>query len=145
MVAGIKEEASLHEDTKSTAQRTVGQNVKQSWDCSQIENEEEEEEEVWQRENQMELQWAEDEKMKKILERRSMERSSLQAELLQKALEVLVHERMSQGEGLQVEKEKKKVKGWSTEEMKEKPSSSLEEDTEELKKWRGMSQEEMEQ
>ena len=39
--------------------------------------------------------------------------------------------------------EKNKVKGWSIEEMKEKPSSSLEEDTQEMKKWRGMSQEEM--
>ena len=29
--------------------------------------------------------------------------------------------------------------------MKEKPSTSLEEDTEEMKKWRGMSQEEMDQ
>ena len=37
------------------------------------------------------------------------------------------------------------MKGWSTEEMKEKPSSSLEEDTEEMKKWRGRSQEEMDQ
>ena len=44
-------------------------------------------------------------------------------------------------------KEKKKVKGWSTEEMKEKPSSSfsLAEDTEEMKTWRGMSQEKMDQ
>ena len=45
------EKAAAHEDAKSTAQRTDGQRVKQSWDCSQIENEEEEEEEVWRREN----------------------------------------------------------------------------------------------
>ena len=48
MVAGIKEKAGVHEDAKSTAHRTVGQSVKQSWDCSKIENEEEEEEENWQ-------------------------------------------------------------------------------------------------
>ena len=40
---------------------------------------------------------------------------------------------------------KKKVKGWSTEEMKGKPSSSVEEDTEEMRGWRGMSQDEMDQ
>ena len=36
------------------------------------------------------------------------------------------------------QKKKKTVKGWSTEEMKKKPSSSLEEDTEEMRKWRGL-------
>ena len=39
--AGIKAKASVHDDAKSTAQRRAGQSVKQSWDCSQIENEEE--------------------------------------------------------------------------------------------------------
>ena len=43
--AGIKEKAGMHEGAKSGAQRTVGQSVKQGWDCSKIENEEEEEEE----------------------------------------------------------------------------------------------------
>ena len=32
------------------------------WDCSQIGNEEEEEEEDWQKEDQMEVQWVEDER-----------------------------------------------------------------------------------
>ena len=49
------------------------------------------------------------------------------------------------GKGVKCAKEKKKVKGWSTEEMKGKPSSSLEEDTEEMIKWRGMSQGVMDQ
>ena len=71
-----------------------------------------------------------------------MEGSSLQAEVMQKVLELVVHERMSQGEGVRGTKEKKKVKGWSTEE-KGKTSSSLEEYTEEMRKWRGMSQDEM--
>ena len=60
MVAGIKEKASAHDDAKSTAQRTVGQRVKQNWDCSQIGNEEEEEEKDWQEENQMAAQWDEE-------------------------------------------------------------------------------------
>ena len=41
---------------------------------------------------------------------------------------------------------KKKVKGWSTEEMKDKGNSRLEEDTEEeMKTRRGLNQEEMDQ
>ena len=75
MVAGIKEKASAHEDAKSTAHGTAGQSVKQNWDCSQIENEEEED---WQKENQMEVQWAEDEKLEETLERRRMGGGSLQ-------------------------------------------------------------------
>ena len=63
-VAGIKEKASAH-DAEVTAQRTAGQSVKQNWVCSQVENEEEEEEEDWSKENQMEVQWDEDTKMKK--------------------------------------------------------------------------------
>ena len=41
VVASIKEKAGGHEDARSTAHRAVGQIVKQSWDCSQIEKEEE--------------------------------------------------------------------------------------------------------
>ena len=41
--------------------------------------------------------------------------------------------------------EKKKVKGWSTEEMKDKSREDREKDTEEMVKWRSISQEEMEQ
>ena len=42
----------------------------QKWDCSQIENEEEEEDEDWQKANRMEMQWAEDEKLEEILEKK---------------------------------------------------------------------------
>ena len=52
---------------------------------------------------------------------------------------------MSQGEKARDTKEKKKVKGWSTGEMKDKPCSSWEEDTGEIIEWRSMSQEEMDQ
>ena len=37
VVAGTKEKASAHEDAKTTAQGTVGQSVKQKWDCLQTE------------------------------------------------------------------------------------------------------------
>ena len=41
VVASIKGKAAVHEDARSTAQRTVRQSVKQSSDCAQIENGEE--------------------------------------------------------------------------------------------------------
>ena len=40
---------------------------------------------------------------------------------------------------------KKKVKKWSTEERKDKPSSSLEEGTKEMRTWRSLNQEETDQ
>ena len=55
MVESIKLKAGRYENSKLTSQRTFGQNVKQDWDCSQVGNEEEEEEEVWQEENQKDL------------------------------------------------------------------------------------------
>ena len=82
----------------------------------------------------MEVQWDEDEKLEETLERRRMKGSSLQVEVMQKVLELVVHERMPQGEEVRGIKERKKVKGWSIEEMKDKPNSLLEEDTEEMRK-----------
>ena len=73
LVAGNKKKASTHDDAKATAQRTAGQRVKQIWDCSQIENEKEEEEEDLQKEDQMAAQWDEEQKLEDILERRRME------------------------------------------------------------------------
>ena len=87
VVAGIKEKASTQDDAKAIAQRTAGQSVKQNWYCSQIGNEEEEEEDDWQKENQMGRQWDEDEK----LEQRRIKGSSLQVEVRQKVLELVVH------------------------------------------------------
>ena len=54
-----------------------------------------------------------------------------------------VTERMSQGEKVKHPKEKKKVPGWSIEEMKERPDIAVEEDTEEIKRWRSPNQSEM--
>ena len=84
-----------------------GQSVKQNWDCSQIKSEEEED---WQKGNQVEVQWDEDEKWEEILERRRMDGSSLEVGFTQKVPELVVHERLAHGE---------EVKGWSDEEMKE--------------------------
>ena len=50
---------------------------------------------------------------------------------------------MTRGERVNSPKEKKQVPGWSIEEMKEKPIIAVEEDTEEMRKWRGLSQSEM--
>ena len=46
-------------------------------------------------------------RLEEILERRRMEGSSLQAEVTQKVTELVVHERMSQGEEVTETKEKK--------------------------------------
>ena len=47
-----------------------------------------------------------------------MEGSTLKLEVMQMVRELVVHERVTQGKGVKGFKEKKKVKGWSTEEMK---------------------------
>ena len=65
---------------------------------------------------------------------------------MQKEPELVVHERsVSRQKRRQGTKEKKDVKGWSIEEMKDKPSSSFEEDTEEMRTWRSLNQEEIDQ
>ena len=79
------------------------------------------------------------------MERRRMKRSPVQLEVMQNVPDLLVHERMSQGIGVKEIKEKKKVSGWFMEEMKEKLSIAVEEDTEDVKKWRGLSRSEMDQ
>ena len=45
----------------------------------------------------------------------------------------------------EVQEKRRKFKGWSTEEMKHKLSSSMEEDSREMNEWRSMCQEEMDQ
>ena len=72
-----------------------------------------------------------------------MEGGSLQAEVIQKVLELVVHQRMSQDKKGKGVEEKKKVKRWSTEEMKNKPCDVRREDSEEMIAWKTMSQEEV--
>ena len=78
----------------------------------------------------------EDEKLEEGMERRRAEGGSFQAEISQQVPELVVQERVSQSRKVKVTEENKKVRGWSTEEMKEKPNRSLEEDTGELTKSR---------
>ena len=91
----------------------------------------------------MDMQWDEDEKLEEILERRRVEGGPLQAEVMQKVPQLVVHGRVSQCKQVKGIEEKKKVKGWSTEERKNKPCDDTDEDTEEMSKWRSMRQEEM--
>ena len=93
----------------------------------------------------MAAQWNEERKLEEILEHRKMEGSSLQLEVVRKVPELVVHERMSQCKGVKGFKEKRKVSGWSMEEMRETANIALEIDTEEMRKWRGLSQSEMDQ
>ena len=76
------------------------------------------------------------------MEQRRIEGESLKLEVMRKAPELVVHERLSQGKGVKGPKEKKKVPGWSIDEIKEKPNIAVVEDTEEMRKWRGLSQSE---
>ena len=91
----------------------------------------------------MAAQWDEEQKWEEILEQRRMEGNSLQLEVMRKVPELVVKERMSQGLGVDSFKEKKKVSGWSMEEVKEKQNIAVEVDTEEMRKWRCLSQSEV--
>ena len=72
--------------------------------------------------------------------RKVARKEHLKLEVMQKVLELVVHERMSQGKRANSLKEKKHVPGWSIEEMKEKPNVAVVEDTEEMMKWTGLSE-----
>ena len=65
----------IDESAENKEKRTGGPDLMRSWDCSQIENEEEEE--SGQERNQMAAQWEEEQKLEGIMERRRMEGSSL--------------------------------------------------------------------
>ena len=56
---------------------------------------------------------------------------------------VSAQQRMAKGVKESGTKEKERVRGWSTEEMKEKANNLLEEGTEEMRTWRELSQEEI--
>ena len=88
----------MDEGVKNHVKRLGGRSFMRSWDCSQIENDEEVE--SWQERDQMAAQWQEEQKMEDILERRRMEGSPVQFEAVQNMPEFFVHERMSQGTGV---------------------------------------------
>ena len=108
----------------------------QNWFCV-------EEEESWQECDRMAGQWEDEQHLDDLIERRRIEGSSLKLDVMQKVPELVVNKRMSQGEKGRDTKEKKKVPGWSTEEMKERPNIAVEEDTEEMKRWRSPNQSEV--
>ena len=78
-----------------------------------------------------------------LIERRIIEGSSLKLVVMQKVAELVVNKRMSQGKTVKDTKEKKKVSGWSIEEMNERPNIAVEEDTEEMKRSSTLNQSEM--
>ena len=63
-----------------------------------------------------------------------MEGSTSKLDFMQKVLGLVVNKRMSQGKKEKDAKEKKKVPGWSIEEMNERPNIAMKEDTEEIKR-----------
>ena len=65
----------------------------------------------------------EEQKLEEIVKQSRIEGDTLKLEVMRKAPEQVVHERMCKGERVKCTKEKKKVKGRSTEEMKDKANS----------------------
>ena len=139
MAENIQQGASARQVFEPTMRETTKQRVRQRWSCSQVEDEEG----VWQNEDRMEMQWAEKEKLATSFEQKWMEGFSLKTEAIQKVHELMVHERVCQVIDVKGTKEKKKVKGWSTEEMNNHESSYVVEGTEEMAEWRSINQEEM--
>ena len=91
-----KKNEKIEEDIRSSQKMPLeGQNTMQRWDCSQIENEEEE---SWLESDQMAEQWEEEQHLNDMVERRRMEGSSLKLDVIQKVPKLVVAERMSQGE-----------------------------------------------
>ena len=140
MIEGIQKKA-IDESAENKEKRTGGPDLMRSWDCSQIENEEEEE--SWQERDRMAAQWEEEQTLEGIMERRRMEGSSLNLAAMQKVPELVVNERMSPGTRVKSLKVKRKVPGWSMEELKKKPNAAVVEDTEDMRKWRSLSQSEI--
>ena len=110
VVAGITEKASVHDGEKDV-NRPVEQSCMRSWDCSQIENEEQEE--SWREGDNVAAYWEEVLKLEEIVEQRRIEGHSLKLEVMRKAPELVVHERMSQGNGVRSPEEKNRVPRWS--------------------------------
>ena len=89
VAAGIQEKVIVHDGVKNNVKRPVEQSFMQSWDCSHIENEEENE--SWREGDQMAAQWDEEQKLEDILERRRTEGSPVQLEVMHNATELFVN------------------------------------------------------
>ena len=97
----------VDESVENEGKRIGGQDLMQRWDCTQIENEEEEER--WQEGDPMAEPWGEKQQLEGIVEGRRIEGSSLTLDAMRKVPELVVIERMSQGKRVKSPKEKKKV------------------------------------
>ena len=62
VVTEIMGKTGAHEEAKATAQRIAGKVSREAWIVHKLNMKKREEEELWQKENQMEMQWAQDEK-----------------------------------------------------------------------------------
>ena len=85
------------EDEGGEERRTRDQVIKEV--IASIQKKTTEEEESWREREQMAAQWDEQQKLEEILEQRRMEGSPGQFEVVRRAPELVVHERMSQGKG----------------------------------------------
>ena len=83
MIEGIQKMDVDESVEKNAGKRIGGQDLMQRWDCSQIENEEEEE--SWQEGDQMSEQ-CEEEQLEGIVERRRIEGSSFKLDVCTKYL-----------------------------------------------------------
>ena len=92
----------------------------------------------WQVEEELKEQWEGVKKMEERLEQKKVGQGVRQVDALQKV--PAAYQRMSQCKKAEGLDERDKVRGWATEEMKNKSSSLLVEDTEEMIGWRAMSQ-----
>ena len=123
VVAGIKERASALDEAKATAQRTAGQRVKQHWDSSQIETEEEEE--SWREGDQMAAEWDEEEKLERFWNEEGWKEAPCSRTSCERYRSRLCMNACHKAKGVKGCKEKKIVPGWSVEEMKGKPNIAI--------------------
>ena len=119
VVACIKEKVSVHNGGKDVVQKPV---VAQGYAKLELFSHRKLKERMkaGEKGTRLAAQWDEEQKLEEIVARRRMEGSSLQLEVMQKVLELVVQESMSQGKGMKGLKEKKEVQGWPFEDVKEK-------------------------
>ena len=70
-------------------------------------------------------QWDEEQKLEEIMERRRVEGSSLQLDATQRVLELVENEHMLQSKRMISHTVKKRIPGWSIEQMKEKTNAAV--------------------
>ena len=104
--AGIKEKAGVHEDAKSTAQRTVGQSVKQSWTARKSKMRKRKKKQSGKRKTRWKCNGRKMRSWKSFWSKEGRNEVSCRRKSCKKAPELVVRERMSQGEGVKSLKKK---------------------------------------